>query len=48
MKFSHVKYKGGKSKRLYIADSRAEAVKFAYTFSGYYWEFVPGEYYVII
>lgn len=48
LNFSHIKYKGGKSKRVYTAENKNEAMSFAHRFSGYYWEFVEGEYYVII
>jgi len=48
MKFFFVKYRGGKSKRVYTAEDKDEAIAFAQKFSGYYWEFVEGEWYVII
>jgi len=48
MKFFFVKYRGGKSKRVYTAEDKDEAIAFANTFSGYYWEFTPDNWYVII
>lgn len=48
MKFSHIKFRGERSKRIYTAESKAEAQSFAYTFGGYYYQFTPGDWYVLI
>lgn len=46
--FHHIKYRGGKSRRVYTVENKNEAVNFAHKFSGYYWEFTPNNWYVII
>lgn len=48
MTFIYVTYKGGKSKRLYTATDKSEAQSFANLFSGYYWEFTPENWYVVV
>lgn len=48
MKFSHIKYRGGKNRRVYTAESKVEAQSFAFIFSGYYYQFTEGDWYVVI
>lgn len=48
MEFSHIKYRGSQRRRIYTADSHAEASSFAHRFGGFYWKFTEDSFYVII
>lgn len=48
MEFSHLQFKGQRVRRIYTADSHAEASLFAHKFGGFYWKFSDDSFYVII